>query len=84
MKLQGVELTKDGTQVYTFGRCDGGTPRWFTSEGLTYLDVAGGPDVRGSGPFREVRLVRGTQVETSCKGTFSVRWTVKSMGPEFK
>jgi hypothetical protein len=84
MKLQGVKLTEDGAQVYTSGRCDGGTPRWFARDGLTYLDIAGGPDVRGTGPFREVRRVRGTQVETLCKATFAVRWSVKLMGPEFK
>jgi hypothetical protein len=84
MKLQDVELTAEGPQIYTASRCDGGTPRWFAHDGLTYLDIAGGPDVRGSAPFHEVRLLRGTQIETYCKGTFAVRWTVKSMGPEFK
>ena len=84
MKLQDAELTTNGSEVYTSGRCDGGTPRWFVHDGVTYLDLVGGPDVRGSEPFHEVRLVRGTQVETRCKGTFAVRWAVKSMGPEFK
>jgi len=84
MKLQGVALTQDGAQVYTAGRCDGGTPRWFVRDGSTYLDVAGGPDVRGSEPRHEIRRVRGTEVEMLCKATFAVRWTVKSMGPEFK
>jgi hypothetical protein len=84
MKLQGVELTKDGSQVYTSGACDGATPRWFARDGLTYLDIAGGPDLRGAEPFHEVRLVRGTQVETRCKGSFAVRRAVKSMGAEFK
>jgi hypothetical protein len=84
MKLQDVELTNEGSQVYTAGRCDGGMPRWFARGGLTYLDLAGGPDVRGVEPFHEVRLVRGTQVETRCRGSFKVHWAVKSMGPEFK
>jgi hypothetical protein len=84
MTLQGVELTNEGAQVYTSGRCDGGTPRWFIADGLTFLDIAGGPDVRGGEPFHEVRLARGTQVETRCRATFAVRWSVKSMGPGFK
>ena len=84
MKLQDVALTNDGAQVYTSGRCNRGTLRWFAHDGVTYLDIAGGPDVRGSAPFHEVRLLRGTGIETLCKGTFRVRWTVKSMGAEFK
>ena len=84
LRLQDVELRNDGGQVYTSSRCDGSAPRWFVRDGVTYLDVAGGPDVRGTAPFHEVRVVRGTQVETRCKGSFAVRWTVKSMGAEFK
>ena len=84
MKLQDVALTTDSGQTYTSSRCDATTPRWFVRDGVTYLDIAGGADVRGSAPFHEVRLARGTQIETRCKGTFAVRWAVKSMGPEFK
>jgi hypothetical protein len=84
MRLQGVELTNEGAQVYTSGRCDGGTPRWLSHGGKTYLDIAGGPDMRGSEPFHEVRLVRGTHIETLCKGEFAVSWKIKSMGPEFR
>jgi len=84
VQLQDVALTNDGPQVYTAGRCNGGTPRWFAHDGLTYLDIPGGPDVRGSAPFHEVRLLRATQIETLCRGAFRVRWSVKSMGAEFK
>ena len=84
MRLQDVELRNDGGQVYTSSRCDGSTPRWFVHDGATYLDVAGGSDVRGAEPFHEVRVMRGTQVGTVCKGTFAVHWSVKSIGPEFK
>lgn len=84
MRLQDVELSDQGTQDYTSGRCDGSTPRWFTRDGATYIDIAGGPDVRGIEPFHEVRLLRGGKVEIVCRGTFAVSWTVKSMGPEFK
>jgi hypothetical protein len=84
MKLQDVELRTDGGQVYTSNRCDGSAPRWFVRDGVTYLDIVGGPDVRGTEPFHEVRVVHGTQVETRCKATFAAHWSVKSMGPEFK
>jgi hypothetical protein len=47
-------------------------------------DIVGGPDVRGTQPFHEVRVLRGTQPETRCKATFAARWSVKSIGPEFK
>jgi hypothetical protein len=40
--------------------------------------------VRGTEPFHEVRVVRGTQPEARRKGTFVARWSVKSIGPEFK
>jgi hypothetical protein len=84
MKLQDVELRDDGGQVYTSSRCDGSAPRWFARDGVTYLDVAGGPNVRGAAPFHEVRVMRGAQVQTLCKGTFAAHWSVKSIGPEFK
>jgi hypothetical protein len=84
MRLQDVELRNDGGQVYTASRCDGSAPRWFVRDGVTYLDIVGGPDVRGTEPFHEVRVLRGTQPETRCKATFAARWSVKSMGPEFK
>ncbi len=84
MKLQDVELSDQGSQDYTSGRCDGSRPRWFVRDGLTYIDIAGGPDVRGTEPFHELRLLRRGRVETLCKGTFAVSWKVKSMGPEFK
>ncbi len=53
-------------------------------DGLTYADIAGGPDVRGVKPFHEVRLARGTKLGAVCLGSFVVSWAVKSMGPEFK
>ena len=84
MKLQDVELSDQGEQDFTSGRCDGSTPRWFVRDGLTYADIAGGPDVRGVEPFHEVRLARGGRITTVCRGSFAVSWTVKSMGPEFK
>jgi hypothetical protein len=84
MKLQDVELSDQGSQDYTSGRCDGSTPRWFARNGLTYIDIAGGPDVRGMEPFHELRLLRKNRVATLCKGTFAVSWTIKSMGPEFR
>jgi hypothetical protein len=84
MKLQDVELSEQGSQVFTDGRCDGRTPRWFARDGRTYLDIAGGPDVRGMEPFHEVRLLQGAQVTTMCRGSFAVSWKIKSMGPEFK
>jgi hypothetical protein len=84
MKLQDIELSDQGDQDYTDSRCDGSTPRWFVLDGLTYLDIAGGPDVRGVEPFHEVRLARGTKLGTVCKGSFTVSWKLKSMGPEFK
>jgi hypothetical protein len=84
MKLQDVELRNDGGQVYTSSRCDGSAPRWFVRDGVTYLDIVGGSDVRGSEPFHEVRVVRGAQVQTVCRGTFAARWSVKAMGAEFK
>jgi hypothetical protein len=84
MKLQDVELSDQGDQDYTDSRCDGSTPRWFVRDGLTYIDIAGGPDVRGVEPFHEVRLARGTKLGTICKGSFAVSWKLKSMGPEFR
>jgi len=84
MKLQHVELSAQGAWDFTAGRCDGSTPRWFTRDGVTYLDIAGGPDVRGIEPFHEVRLALGTKLGTVCQGSFAVTWKVKSMGPEFK
>jgi hypothetical protein len=84
LRLQDVELRNDGGQVYTSSRCDGSAPRWFVRDGVTYLDIVGGPDVRGTEPFHEVRVLRGTQPETRCKATFAARWSVKSMGLEFK
>jgi hypothetical protein len=84
MKLQDVEISDQGDQDYTAGRCDGSTPRWFVLDGLTYVDIAGGPDVRGAEPFHEVRLARGTKLGTICKGSFAVSWKVKAIGPEFK
>ncbi len=84
MRLQDVELRTDSGQVYTSSRCDGSAPRWFVHDGATYLDIVGGPDVRGTEPFHEVRVLRGTQAETRCKGTFAAHWSVKSIGPEFK
>jgi len=84
LKLQDVELSGQGELDYTSGRCDGSRPRWFVRDGVTFLDIAGGPDVRGEEPFHEVRLARNGQVETACRGSFAVSWTVKSMGPGFK
>jgi hypothetical protein len=84
MKLQDVKLSDQGAQDYTSGRCDGSRPRWFVRDGVTYLDIAGGPDVRGVEPFHEVQLLRKDRIETVCSGTFAAGWKVKSMGPEFK
>ncbi len=84
MRLQDVELHNEGGQVYTASRCDGSAPRWFTRDGVTYLDIVGGSDVRGTEPFHQVRVVRGTEVATVCKGAFAVHWSVKSMGAEFR
>ncbi len=79
MKLQGVEPSAD----HTSGSCDDGTPRWFEDGGSTYLDMGRGA-ARSGPPFHEVRLVRGGRIETLCKASFSVRWSVQSMGAEFK
>jgi hypothetical protein len=80
MKLQEVEIGPD----FSFGRCDGSIPRWFTFGGQTHIDIATGNDGVGVGPFHEVRVVRGGRVETLCRGDFKASWQVKSMGPEFK
>jgi hypothetical protein len=84
MTLQDVELSGQGPQDYTSGRCDASRPRWFIRGGVTYLDIAGGPDVRGVEPFHEVRLGRNGKVEAVCRGSFAVSWTVNAMGPELK
>ncbi|HLH87442.1 MAG TPA: hypothetical protein VKX28_03210 [Xanthobacteraceae bacterium] len=84
MKLQDVELSDQGDQDYTQSRCDGSTPRWFVLGGVTYLDIAGGPDVRGVEPFHEVRRLRAGRIETLCKGSFAVSWKLKSIGREFR
>jgi hypothetical protein len=85
MKLQDVEVSDQGAgRDYTQGRCDGSTPRWFTRDGVTYIDIAGGPGVRITEPFHEVRRLRAGRIETLCKGSFAVSWKVKSMGSEFK
>jgi hypothetical protein len=84
MKLQDIELSEQGAVDFTQGRCDGSTPRWFARDGLIYVDIAGGPDVRGTEPFHEVRLAHGTRLDTVCKGSFAVSWKVKSIGPEFR
>ena len=59
-------------------------PRWFAHRGRTYLDMASKPDALGVMPFHEVRVLRGTTVQTVCKADFTVHWTVKSMGPELR
>jgi len=79
MKLQDIAPDAERTE----SRCDGSVPRWFSHRGRTYLDMASKPDASGIAPFHEVRLLRGTKAETVCKAGFAVRWTVKSMGPEF-
>ena len=85
MKLQDIEVSDQGAgQDYTQGRCDGSTPRWFTRDGVAYIDIAGGPGVRVTEPFHEVRRLRAGRIETLCKGSFAVSWKVKSMGPEFR
>src|SRR5262249_59988031 len=43
LTLQDVDLSDQGPQDYTSGRCDGSRPRWFVRDGVTYLDIAGGP-----------------------------------------
>src|SRR5262249_38079927 len=59
MTLQGVALSNQGADVYTSGRCDERIPLWFVRDGVTYLDIAGGADVRGMEPSHEVAQVRG-------------------------
>jgi hypothetical protein len=78
MKLQSVEPERERTS----GSCDGAVPRWLTFGGLTYLDIASKSE--SVNPFHEVRLLRKGRVETRCKGTFAVRWQVKTMGPDFR
>ena len=80
MKLQDIAPDAERTE----SRCDGGVPRWFAYRDRTYLDMASKPDALGVVPFHEVRVLRGTKPETVCKADFAVRWTVKSMGPEFQ
>jgi hypothetical protein len=80
MRLQVIEPDAQRTG----SRCDGSMPRWFAHRGRTYLGMASKPDALGVMPFHEVRVLRGTKVETVCKGDFTVRWTVKSMGPELQ
>jgi len=78
MRLQGVEPEPQ----HSSGSCDGAVPRWLSFAGLNYLDIASRR--AGVDPFHEVRLVRQGRIETRCKGTFTVRWQVKSMGPDFQ
>jgi hypothetical protein len=80
MRLQGVE---PGAQR-TSGSCDGAVPRWLGFGGVTYLDIASKRDATRPDRFHEVRRVRHGRIETLCKGEFTVRWRVQSMGPDFK
>lgn len=81
-KLQKLDFSD--RSPYVGPSCGGNNPRWFTYAGKTYFDnVSRGAEFRG-GPFHEVKLVQGTQIEAVCTGIFSVTWRVKTIGPKFR